>query len=81
MTQTEILDRLQLIFRDVLDNDSLVVTRQSTAYNTANWDSLAHINLIDSVQDEFHVKFALGELEEMKEVGDLVDLILKKSNN
>ncbi len=78
MTQQEVLDRLQPIFRDVLDNDRLVITRESSAYNTPNWDSLAHINLIQIIEDEFKVKFALGELDQMKEVGDLVDLILKK---
>lgn len=79
MTQQEVLDRLQPLFRDVLDDDSLVITRDSNAENTPNWDSLAHINLIEVVEDEFKVKFALGELEELKNVGDLVDLILKKA--
>ena len=79
MTQQEVLDRLQPIFRDVLDDDSLIITRESNAKNTPNWDSLSHINLIDVIQSEFKVKFALGELEAMKEVGDLVDLILKKA--
>ena len=79
MTQQEVLDRLQPIFHDVLDDDSLVITRASNARNTPNWDSLSHINLIDVIQSEFKVKFALGELEEMKEVGDLVDLILRKA--
>jgi acyl carrier protein len=79
MMQTEVLDRLQPIFRDVLDDDSLVITPTSNATNTPNWDSLSHINLIDSVQSEFKVKFALGELQDLKNVGDLVALIQKKS--
>jgi len=80
MTQQDVLDRLQPIFRDVLDEDALVITLQSSASNTPNWDSLVHINLIDSVEREFHVKFALGEVAQMKEVGDLVDLVMKKSS-
>jgi acyl carrier protein len=79
MTQQEVLDRLQPIFRDVLGDDSLVITRESNAKNTPNWDSLSHIILIDVIQSDFKVRFALGELEEMKEVGDLVDLILRKA--
>jgi acyl carrier protein len=79
MTQQEVLDRLQPIFRDVLGDDDLVITRDSNAKNTPNWDSFSHIILIDVIQNEFKVKFALGELEEMKEVGDLADLILKKA--
>jgi acyl carrier protein len=80
MTQQEVLDRLQPIFRDVLDDDALVITLQSSASNTPNWDSLVHINLIDSVEREFRVRFALGEVAQMKEVGDLVDLVMKKSS-
>ena len=80
MTQQEVLDRLQPIFRDVLDDDALVITLQSSASNTPNWASLVHINLIDSVEREFRVRFALGEVAQMKEVGDLVDLVMKKSS-
>lgn len=80
MTQQEVLERLQPIFRDVLDDDALVITLQSSASNTPNWDSLVHINLIDGVEREFRVKFALGEVAQMKEVGDLVDLVMKKSS-
>jgi acyl carrier protein len=79
MTQTEILDRLQPIFQDVLDDNSLMITPSSNATNTPNWDSLSHVNLIVSVQSEFKVKFALGELQDLKNVGDLVALIQKKS--
>jgi acyl carrier protein len=79
MTQPEILDRLQPIFKDVLDDDSLVITPSSNASNTPNWDSLSHINLVMSVQSEFKLKFALGELQDLKNVGDLVGLIQKKS--
>jgi acyl carrier protein len=79
MTQTEILERLQPIFQDVLDDNSLVITTNSSATNTPNWDSLSHVNLIVSVQSEFKVKFALGELQDLKNVGDLVALIQKKA--
>lgn len=79
MTQTEILERLQPIFQDVLDDNSLVITPNSSATNTPNWDSLSHVNLIVSVQSEFKVKFALGELQDLKNVGDLIALIQKKA--
>ena len=42
------------------------------------WDSLAHISLIALVEREFRVKFALGELEELKNIGDMIDLIERK---
>ncbi len=76
----EVLEQLQPIFQEVLDQPNLRVTRNSNASNTENWDSLAHIDLIEMVQQRFKVKFALGELQDLKEVGDLVDMIVAKVN-
>jgi acyl carrier protein len=56
------------------------VKRSSNAMNTPNWDSLAHIDIIEMVERHFKVKFGLGELQDLKEVGDLVDLILEKKS-
>ena len=75
---SEILDRLQPLFRDVLDNPSLQVTRESNGNNVPGWDSLAHITLVAETEREFGVRFALGELEGLKNVGDMVDLIESK---
>ncbi len=74
----DILDRLQPLFRDVLDDPKLTVTRESNGTNVAGWDSLAHINLVSETEREFGVRFALGELESLKNVGDMVDLIATK---
>ncbi len=75
---TEILERLQPIFRDVLDDQNLVIDRQSNARNVEGWDSLAHINLIASIEQDLHVRFALGELQDLQNVGDMIDLIQRK---
>jgi acyl carrier protein len=74
-----VLQDLQPIFREALDEPSLVITRSSNAMNTPNWDSLAHITLIDMVQSHFKVRFALGELQDMKEVRELMELIVAKA--
>jgi acyl carrier protein len=76
----DILERLQPLFRDVLDDPKLTVTRESNGMNVAGWDSLAHINLVSETEREFGVRFALGELEALKNVGDMVDLIAAKLN-
>jgi acyl carrier protein len=73
-----VLEQLQPIFRDVLDQDDLVITRESNAGNVKDWDSLAHVNLVTAVEKRFKVRFALGELQSMKNVGDMVDLIHAK---
>ena len=70
-----ILAQLQPIFRDILDQPDLVITRESSAKDVEDWDSLAHVNLMTAVAKHFGIKFALGELQNLKNVGDMVDLI------
>jgi acyl carrier protein len=74
----EILERLQPIFRDVLDKTGLVITATSSAKNIEGWDSLAHINLVSVIEQEFHIRFSLGELERLNNVGDMIVLMRTK---
>jgi acyl carrier protein len=78
MTSLEILQRLNVVFRDVLDDPGLVITEESSGSTVPNWDSLSHINIIAASEHEFGVKFALGELQELKNVGQFVRLIASK---
>jgi acyl carrier protein len=73
-----ILEKVQLIFRDIFDDSRLSIGRESSAQTVEGWDSLAHINLVSAVEQEFDVRFALGELETLKDVGEMVDLIQAK---
>jgi acyl carrier protein len=79
LTADTVLAGLQPIFEDILDEPDLALTRDSNALNTPNWDSLAHLEIIEMVQRRFKVKFALNDLQKLKTVGDLVDLVLEKS--
>jgi acyl carrier protein len=72
------LEQLTPIFREVFDDDGIVLNRKTTADDIDAWDSLSHMNLIIAVELKFRVKFALGELQSLKNVGDLVDLVDKK---
>ena len=74
----DILDKLQPIFQDIFEDDQLLITAESNADTVENWDSLAHIVLIFTIEQEFEIKFALGELEAMKNVGSIVELMQKK---
>jgi acyl carrier protein len=73
-----ILEQLRPIFRDVLDQADLTITPESNGHNVEGWDSLAHINLVTAIEQEFGIKFALGELQELKNVGEMIELIEKK---
>jgi len=78
MTSDDLLPEVQEIFRDVLDEPKLVLTRESNAETVPDWDSLAHVNLITAIEKRYKVKFALGELQGLKHVGDLLDLLAQK---
>lgn len=79
MTETDIIERIQTILRDVLDLEDLTISRATTAPEVEGWDSLAHINIIVAMEKDFDLKFALGELEDLKNVGDMIELVRKKS--
>ena len=72
------LEQLTPIFRQVFDDDEIVLTRDTTADDIDAWDSLSHMNLIMAVETTFKVRFALGELQTLKNVGMLADLVDKK---
>lgn len=78
MDNDQLLEQVQEIFRDVFGEPDLQITRQSNASNVEDWDSLAHINLVTAIEKRFKIKFALGELAELKNVGDMLDLMQRK---
>lgn len=78
MDTAVIIKELEPIFSDVLDVPNLELTRASNAQNVEGWDSLAHINLVLAVEKRYGIKFALGELGDLQNVGEMVDLIARK---
>ena len=77
MDRKAIVERITPIFRDVLDEDNLVLTDGMTAADVETWDSLAHMQLISEIEDEFAISFTLGEVNGFKNVGELVSAIEK----
>ena len=73
--EKEIFERLNEVFRDVFDDDSLTVTETTTAADIEDWDSLSHITLVSAVEDEFHMKFSMKEVVEMKNVGEMASIV------
>ncbi len=78
MNNTEyILERIQLIFRDVFDDDKLEISMTTNANSFPDWDSVSNILLIDKIEQEFSVEFPIDVIYESKNVGDWVDYIFK----
>jgi acyl carrier protein len=72
------LEKLTEVFRDVFEDDELIVSRQTTARDVADWDSLRHVTLMLSAEKAFGVRFSSSEVAGLKDVGELVDLVEKK---
>ena len=84
LSKDEIIERLDDVFRDVFDDDTLEVDENTTADDIEDWDSIEHITLIGAVEfaklsgaveDEFKMRFKMGEVSGMKDVGEMIGII------
>lgn len=80
MNKNEIIERLTEIFRDVFDDESIVITPSTTSADIEDWDSIEHINLVGAVEDEFGFRFRMKEVSGMKNVGEMIDIISERGN-
>jgi len=71
-------ERLQDVFRRIFQTDNLELSPNFTASDVEGWDSLAHITLMFSIEQEFGIQFTGAEFAEVKTVGDLVALVESK---
>lgn len=76
MTRQEIYNKLNEVFSDVFDEE-ITVTEETTAADIEDWDSLTHITLISEVEDAFGIKMSMKDVLSLKNVGEMVDVILK----
>ena len=75
------LDQLVSIFRDVFDDEELIIESSITAEDVDGWDSLAHIRLIVSIEKAFDLHFSAAEISNLENVGEMVELITRKQGN
>jgi acyl carrier protein len=79
MTKDEVRAKLKSIFETVLDVDDLDLRDDLSAGDVEEWDSLSHVRLIVTVERQFNIKFSNSEIEELKNVGDLIRLVMTKA--
>jgi len=78
MSRTETLEKIQAIFEEILDEVEISLVETSTAKDVEEWDSITHIEIISEIEDQFGVDFTLEEIEELKNIGDMITLVLSK---
>lgn len=79
MNKSDVMLRLSSTIKSFFENEDLPITEATTAEDVDEWDSLSHISLIEEIEKTFKVKFALSELMKLQNVGQMADLIVKKS--
>ena len=79
MTREEVFEALDEVFQDEFDDESIHVTEVTVSDDIEDWDSLEHINLIVAIERRFNMKFTMGEVTGMKNVGEMVDIILQRA--
>ena len=77
MTREEVYERLNEVFREMFDDDTIVLSDDTVADDVEGWDSFEHINLVVAVEEEFSFKIPMGKVVTMKNVGEMVDIILE----
>ena len=78
MTKEEIYQKLDEVFQDVFDDETIHVHAETTANDIEDWDSLEHINLVVAVEAKFGVKFNMNEVVSFKNVGEMVDVLQQR---
>ena len=80
MEREELFQKIKEIFKDIFDDESLEIFESTNSSTIDDWDSLNHINLVVAIESEIKIKFNFEELSTLKDVGAMMDLILKKIN-
>jgi acyl carrier protein len=75
---SDILDQINIVVRDVLDNDAIVLKEGTVANEVRGWDSLTHVEIIVAIEKRFKIRFATKEIQSFKNVGDMCNAVAAK---
>lgn len=81
MNRQNIIEQLNKIFRDIFNDQNIIVSKETTAVDIERWDSLSNVNLVMTIERTFKISFALGELQQLKNVGDMIEILERRINH
>ncbi|RKI28139.1 acyl carrier protein [bacterium 1xD8-6] len=81
MSREQLYVKLNEVFREVFDDQSIIVSDMTTANDIERWDSLMHINLLFAIENAFEIRFDIEEGLILQNVGEMADIILRKCND
>lgn len=79
MDRETVLQGVLEVFEDVMDVDPADLSEASTGDSVEEWDSLSHVRLMVAVERKFGQRFSNGDIEAIKSLGGIVDLVLQKA--
>jgi acyl carrier protein len=80
LKREDVVNRLNILFRDIFDDDHISIADHTTAADVEGWDSLTHITLVLNVEREFRIKMTAAEVGSLKNVGQMIDLIVARAS-
>lgn len=80
MANKEVFEKVVMICKDVFDNEDVVLTEATTAADVDEWDSLAHLSIINDIETEFEISFTLNEISNSRNLGELIKALEKHIN-
>lgn len=78
MNKEAVLSNLEVIFRNVLNNQNISLEPQYTANDVDGWDSITNLYIVDSIEKEFNIKLSLDDILMSRDINDLCDVIIAK---
>jgi acyl carrier protein len=78
MSRVQVYEKLTELFRDIFDDDAIVVSDNTTAMDVEGWDSLSNIQLILAVESAFRIRLSVAQVSSLAKLGDLVSIIETK---
>ena len=78
ISRDTVMARVTGVFHDIFDDDSLIITDDTSAADIEEWDSLMHITLVVAMEKEFGLRLKVSEIGKLRNVGIMVDLFLDR---